>query len=68
MAENTEVGPAGGNKSPLPITLHQFLGHSDHTDTDSFGDDAGGGADEAAEASNVTLGSAGELNMDQYPY
>lgn len=49
MAENTQVGPAGGNKSTPAITPHQTLAHRD---------DTVGGSDDSP---NVTLGKTGEL-------
>lgn len=49
MAENTQNGPAGGNKSAMPVTPHQTMGHTDNTT---------GGTDES---SNHSLGKAGEL-------
>lgn len=56
MAENTTVGPAGGNSAAMPITPHQTFSKTDETQTDGFGDAAGDAA-----PSNVTLSGVGEL-------
>jgi hypothetical protein len=66
MAENTEVGPGGGNVAAHPVTAHDTYGHLDDTPDGGVVTDAGvGGSDggPAVSGSNLVHGDHAEGSL-----